>query len=425
MFRRFMTWNRDNHANFAAEVEKQLATKVDADFVAKAIAGIPTGGGDKEPCDTSDKVSRSGDTMTGDLTIGNSSTSTHLRFVRMVGATPIGGHITDNGQGLTFGSSTGGLRSNLYAMSNGSTLGFYPLSNNHFPLGNTNNRWSQVFATRLNNGAEIIIPNKAGTLALLSDIPTGNFDTSDKVSKTGDTMTGELQIGLPTGSGATTFPITLRGKFSDTSVDYAWGLGLSTLSPIFYIRNGTQLVVGISPTLGIFPANTNNTLTLGYNGRPWANAFVRRLNNGADIEIPTKAGTLALLSDIPAAGADGGGMQLVSSASGLEGENYDRGSYEEYSNGKIDQRCRINFGSVSSSQKTIKITLPKEMPNDEYIAVAQLKTSTLSSHTAGVYILEQTPTTITLNVNPLKNNNTVVGIFVNLIIQGEVKPTNN
>lgn len=121
--------------------------------------------------DANNYVSKSGDTMTGDLTIGgDSSDSKRLQLIRLSGTTPIGGFITDNGQGLTFGSYNSGIRGNLYAMSNGPTLGFYPLKSNMFTLGNSLYKWTGVFAAKLNNGADIEIPNKAGTLALLSDI---------------------------------------------------------------------------------------------------------------------------------------------------------------------------------------------------------------------------------------------------------------
>lgn len=45
-------------------------------------------------------------------------------------------------------------------------------------LGDSSHKWTKVFATKLNNGADITIPNASGTMALVSDIPSDYVDLS-------------------------------------------------------------------------------------------------------------------------------------------------------------------------------------------------------------------------------------------------------
>jgi hypothetical protein len=109
--------------------------------------------------------------MSGDLVIASdTSKSVNLIIYRKSGAYDIGGFISDNAQGITIGTYRSGALNPLYGFSNGPTIGFAPQINNMFCLGNSICKWTGVYATRLNNGADIQIPSKAGTLALLSDI---------------------------------------------------------------------------------------------------------------------------------------------------------------------------------------------------------------------------------------------------------------
>ena len=120
----------------------------------------------------------------------------------------------------------------------------------------------------------------------------------EKASKNGDTFTGNLVLDIPPGSGATIFPITIIGKYSETGVGstYEWKLGISTIGTTMYIRYRTDNVIGISPITGIFPLK--DITTLGSEHCIWSKTFTKKSNNGADIDVPQKAGTMALLSDI-------------------------------------------------------------------------------------------------------------------------------
>ncbi len=116
-------------------------------------------------------------------------------------------------------------------------------------------------------------------------------------------MTGELELKFPIGSGGKIFPIVLKGRYNDvsTSPEYIWRLGISTVGANFYIQYNNQNVISIGASVGIMPVG-GGQLSLGYKKIPWANTFTQKLNNGSDVGediiVPTKGGTLALVSDI-------------------------------------------------------------------------------------------------------------------------------
>lgn len=67
---------------------------------------------------------------------------------------------------------------------------------------------------------------------------------------------------------------------------------------MIYLEYAGRSLVSISPSLGIVPISREPSFSLGYSSSPWPNVYTKKLNNGADLELPTKAGTVALLSDI-------------------------------------------------------------------------------------------------------------------------------
>ena len=84
-----------------------------------------------------------------------------------------------------------------------------------------------------------------------------------------------------------------------TRHDYTYSIGMLSYAPICYFQYQKTYLFGICYNLGIFPRNPNDkNFTLGYYGAKWPNVYTKKLNNGGDIEIPEKAGTMALLSDI-------------------------------------------------------------------------------------------------------------------------------
>ena len=121
-------------------------------------------------------------------------------------------------------------------------------------------------------------------------------ELDNKMPLNGGTITGVLDIKLPPNKNGTEYPIQFTTQYSETSTLLTWHIGASALTPIFYLKYGSQNLIGVGQSLGLF--SHVDTFTLGYKDRPWAKTFTKVLNNGADIEIPTKGGTLALVSDI-------------------------------------------------------------------------------------------------------------------------------
>lgn len=102
--------------------------------------------------DLNDYLPLSGGTLTGALSIRNA-------------AGTLFGAISNNGGGLQFNY---GSTNNAVFRYDGSSL--YPATNKTKTLGDAGHIWSNVYATKLNNGADIAIPTEGGTLARLEDL---------------------------------------------------------------------------------------------------------------------------------------------------------------------------------------------------------------------------------------------------------------
>ena len=124
-------------------------------------------------------------------------------------------------------------------------------------------------------------------------------ELDSKMPANGGTITGPITIDLPANKQGTEYPLVFKAKYLETDTGYTWKIGICAIGPLAYIANNSTHLVGISPSLGLFPANSNNkAFTLGYYNSHWPNVYADKLNNGEDIEIPTKGGTMALVSDI-------------------------------------------------------------------------------------------------------------------------------
>lgn len=109
-----------------------------------------------------------------------------------------------------------------------------------------------------------------------------------KVSKSGDTMTGTLNLVAETAIDA--FTIGNYRMFLDgAQLDFYYNT-----TPVFSYNPASGL---LARSLRRY-AGTSSA-ALGANENQWANVYTEKLNNGADIAIPTTGGTMALTSDIP------------------------------------------------------------------------------------------------------------------------------
>lgn len=121
-----------------------------------------------------------------------------------------------------------------------------------------------------------------------------------KLPKSGGTMTGPLDIDFNTTRLTVEDILSFRVKYGETGTKYSWSWSVVSYSPITYFTYNNTKLFGVCYNLGLFPAipSSNKQFTLGYYGARWPNVYANKLNNGGDIEIPEKAGTMALLSDI-------------------------------------------------------------------------------------------------------------------------------
>ena len=125
------------------------------------------------------KVSKSGDTMTGTLVFNLPNYGSAIR-------------LTDNATiETTFVDSTIRLRTGDVVWDFSQTS-LFPGRNNYITLGDDRFRLKNVYTYLLNNGEDIAIPTTGGTMALLSDIPSG-VTTDSSLSGAG-TPESPLQI---------------------------------------------------------------------------------------------------------------------------------------------------------------------------------------------------------------------------------------
>lgn len=101
---------------------------------------------------------------------------------------------------------------------------------------------------------------------------------------------------------------TLTGTLTSDVPDFTNSINL----PGFSVqRRGSTVFMAIGSSLELNSGGTNdlspylgNTATLGAGDKKWANVYTTKLNNGADLTVPTEGGTLARIEDINAAVGD-------------------------------------------------------------------------------------------------------------------------
>lgn len=119
----------------------------------------------------------------------------------------------------------------------------------------------------------------------------------NKVAKSGDTMTGTLEfLSTPNTSPYIRFSSSLSNKVA-MMYDSWYSL------KIFFEGVPTD-GIEINTSIPLIAPITNNTGRVGDSSRKWASiystaVYTTKINNGADITVPTTGGTMALTSDIP------------------------------------------------------------------------------------------------------------------------------
>lgn len=177
-----------------------------------------------------------------------------------------------------------------------------------------------------NNGLDIVSQTKFDTAPTTDDTTTwANANDTSLVTKrqvatalsesgggdylplSGGTLTGALEILRP-GSVAVKYDLL---KFSMETGKSATISMIGGSTPVLDIDCGITVKYLRPNTVGGF-SNTN----IGYTSAKWKGIYVlttytEKLNNGADIAVPTVGGTLARLEDIDAIGGDGTTGQVL------------------------------------------------------------------------------------------------------------------
>lgn len=137
---------------------------------------------------------------------------------------------------------------------------------------------------------------------------TGIIDTIDNSAQTAVVKT----VSVSTGGGAGGDYLPLSGGTLTGTLSSSVSLGTKSLDlPGFTVerRTATSVVmaIGMSTIVGdinkIRPYLSNNT-SLGDSEYKWSNVFTAKINNGADLAVPTEGGTMARIEDINAAVGD-------------------------------------------------------------------------------------------------------------------------
>ena len=165
--------------------------------------------------------------------------------------------------------------------------------------------------------------NIASRAPVVRPITPQNFDYAVKTGVTTNTITltdeekaaAQAWLGIESTGGGDYLPLsggTLTGELSFNN----------TRQSIRYTVNGITVKVGDKDA---FTFKANNVMaselclapvygsitTLGASGSSFANTYTQKLNNGADLIVPTEAGTLARIEDINAIGGDGTAGQVL------------------------------------------------------------------------------------------------------------------
>lgn len=285
-----------------------LQRRVDGDVVASDTSTF-----DDLEQGLDNKVSKTGDTMSGALTFTN--------------ATGAGG-IFGYPNGVVFFYMNGDTRTQLATLSDEA---FMPYITDTISLGDANHRWlsatiKTVYTPTLNNGYDIAVPvtNSADTLALKSEL-------DGKVNDTGDTLTGlyKHQYGSRT-----------RYMAANSTTKYADVLMNSDeFEILFHTSNSVYDSLYGRATNGyvtLYPG-TDNQAWLGLGSRRWNRIFVTQLCPDATniLTLPNETGVLATKANVDLAANSGrmitdqgvwyakmDALGTIPSSAEVEGRNY-------------------------------------------------------------------------------------------------------
>lgn len=173
-------------------------------------------------------------------------------------------------------------------------------------LGKDTNKWERVYARSINNGANLNVPTEGGTLARLEDLE--GLGGGDYLPLSGGTMAGD--IFMAANGQSNTYNIKFANPAYPNNSNYYYRLGRDAAGNDsgFGLRvNHDSNHMRYFFTLTSFCALPNQSSAkpdLGNTAKPWKTIYVTKMNNGADLAVPTEGGTLARIEDIDAVVGD-------------------------------------------------------------------------------------------------------------------------
>lgn len=230
------------------------------------------------------------------------------------------------------------------------------------------------------------------------------------------------------GSSIMTNPLMMRATqdFKCAIAPYWDGVGFFKLND----NNSVTLMASIEYNSGFEPATTN-TYNIGASARKWKNlylagkAYVATINNGADLSVPNKSGTLATMGDVELAARSGRMLtdqgkwyaKMYSSSTVPTGAEYDGRNYADFSQVDSDNNPIIVIyeGQNGNWVQSETITPPAEY--DGYVSITskiwdiveqsgQQGGRVLWNHTSKEFTPE--PRIISTNDIELTGNSTVI-----------------
>lgn len=206
--------------------------------------------------DLDDYVKKSGDTMTGDLRlVSNAELSFENSYGTMViQQLPIG----MGWQIININPNTNVAASALQATP--TTLRFNPIVDTPDLvrlLGDTYYPWDNVYAKKLNNGADLNVPTEGGTLARLEDLGASLPDQTDNAGKfltTDGTTTSWGEALVNTAVSTTSMTIGGKQSSSDAGLNIGWNSGCAgnnsvALGASAKANSDRAVVVGMNSTV--------------------------------------------------------------------------------------------------------------------------------------------------------------------------------
>lgn len=191
-------------------------------------------------------------------------------------------------------------------------------------LGSTYYPWRKVFAEKLNNGEDLIVPAEGGTLARIEDVNAigGEGAAGQVLTKTEDGMAWQDASGggdyLPTAGGTLTGPIEfewsgnymspyktiLKSKYHRLDTDTIESRDIAEIGTFGDVR-----FFSTTYSNGFWPSQIGGVCSLGNTHYCYGKTFTQKINAGrqnnvdsGDLIVPTKGGTLARLEDLEGLG---------------------------------------------------------------------------------------------------------------------------